>query len=89
VGGDAGEGIAGVVQGRDDGRDRGAAAGEIGTGAELAGVAAGWCPGRVGVGELAGPEHYVADFGGDGGEGRAAVGGEDVPVVGEGAPGPP
>jgi hypothetical protein len=89
VGGDAGEGIAGVVQGRDDGGDRGAAAGEVGMGAGRAGVGAGWCPGRVGVGELAGPEDQVADFGGGGGEGGAAVGGEDVPVVGEGAPGPP
>ena len=88
MGGDAGEGIAGVVKGRDDGGDR-VAAGEVGVGAGLAGVGAGWCPGWVGVGEPAGPEDQVADFGGDGGEGRAAVGGEGVPVVGEGAPGPP
>jgi hypothetical protein len=69
IDGDAGEGIAGVVKGRDDGVDRGATAGEIGTGAERAGVGAGWCPGRVGVGEPAGPQRQVADFGGDGGEG--------------------
>ena len=80
--------IAGVMKGCDDGGDR-IVAGEVDCAAGLAGVSAGWRPRRVGVGEPAGPERQVADFSGDGGEGRAAVGGEGVPVVGEGAPGPP
>ena len=88
---DAADGINGVVNGREHDLEFAGGGGEACRVAGRAGVGAGGCPARVGVGEPPGPQDEVLEFSGDRGDVPAVVdaGGDGVPVVCDGTPGGP
>ena len=87
--GDLGQGLAGLVHGRDDDGQVAGFGGEGVRGAGGVGGAEGRGPAGVGVGEPSGPQGQVGGFGGGGCDGAAGVGGDPVPRSGGVQPGRP